>query len=77
MPVATSARIGFEKAKIYRGFLPIKEVIKTDNSDRTSTPSTFVATSRRENKCTAMLSLPHGDRVSALFLFIIFISSDE
>ena len=35
--------IGFEKAKIYRGFLPIKEVIKTDNSNRTSTPSTFVA----------------------------------
>ena len=34
---------GFEKAKIYRGFLPIKEVIKTDNSNRTSTPSTFVA----------------------------------
>ena len=62
MPVATSARIGFEKAKIY-------QVIKTDNSDR---PSTFVATSRRENKCTAMLSLPHGDRISALFLFIIF-----
>ena len=30
---------GFEKAKIYR----IKEVIKTDNSDRTSTPSTFLA----------------------------------
>ena len=39
MPVTT----GVEKAKIYRGLLPIKEVIKTDNSDRTSTPSTFVA----------------------------------
>ena len=25
--------IGFEKARIYRGFLPIKEVIKTDNSN--------------------------------------------
>ena len=35
--------IVFEKAKIYRGFLPIKEVIKTDNSNQTSTPSTFVA----------------------------------
>ena len=37
--------MGFEKAKIHRGFLPIKEVIKTDNSDRTSTPNTFAATS--------------------------------
>ena len=35
--------IGFEKAKIYRGFLPIKEVVQTDSSNRTSTPSTFVA----------------------------------
>ena len=69
MPVATSAH-GFEKAKIYRGFLPIKEVIQTDNSDRTSTPNTFVATSHRENNCTAMLSLPHGDRVSLYFSFL-------
>ena len=33
--------IGSEKARIFRGFLPIKVVIKTDNFDRTSTPSTF------------------------------------
>ena len=34
MPVATSA-IGFEKAKIYRGFPPFKEVIKM----RTGSPA--------------------------------------
>ena len=62
---------------MYRGFLPVKEVIKTDNSDRTSTPSTFVATSGRENKCTAMLSLPHGDWVSELFRFIISLQMNE
>ena len=70
MPVA----MGFEKAKIYRGFLPIKEVIKTDNSDRTSTPNTFVATSHRENEYTVMLSLSHGDRVSLHYFFLSFLS---
>ena len=43
--------IGLEKAKIYQGFLPIKEVIKTDNSNQTSTPSTFVAETINVLRC--------------------------
>ena len=43
--------VGFEKAKIYRGFLPIKKVIKTDNSNRISTPSTFVAENINVLRC--------------------------
>ena len=69
MSVATSAR-GVRESKDTSGFLPIKEVIKTDNPDRTSTPNTFAATSHRENKCTVMLSLLYGDRVSLHYSFI-------
>ena len=72
MPVATSARIGFEKAKIYRGFLPIKEVIKTDNSDRTSTPSNLSQHRAGKIKVLRCYRYPMGTGSVTLFLFIIY-----
>ena len=64
--------IGFEKAKIYRGFLPIKEVIKTDNSNRTSTPSTFFAEKINVLRCYRYPGL------CIIFFFLSFsISSNE
>ena len=71
--------IGFEKAKIYRGFLPIKEVIKTDNSNRTSTPSTFVAEKTNVLGCYRHPMWTGSLHYSFLsfFFFFFFISSNE
>ena len=74
MPVATSAHGVRESKDTSRFSAAIKELIKTDNSERTSTPNTFAANSYRENKCTAMVSLPHGDRVSLHYSFLLFLS---
>ena len=63
MPVATSAH-RFEKVKIYRA----KEVIKIDNSDRTSTPRTFVAISDWENN--QFLSLQMNEILKVELQFI-------
>ena len=66
--------IGFEKAKTYRGFLPIKEVIKTDNSNRTSTSSTFVA---EKTNVLACCRHPMGTGSLHYSFLSFFISSNE
>ena len=66
--------IGFEKAKIYGGFLPIKEVIKTDNSNRTSTPSTFVTEKTNVLGCYRH---PMGTGSLHYSFLSFFISSNE
>ena len=67
--------IGFEKAKIYRGFLPIKEVIKTDHSNRTPTPSTLVSEKINVLRCYCH---PMGSgSLYYSFVSFLFISSNE
>ena len=56
MPVATSAHRVRESKDISR-ILPIKEVVKTDNSNRTSMPITFVAEKINVLRCYRYLGL--------------------